>query len=123
MEFHDQHGFFTFRPEPPTPGSKGRWAKAFIHPSEGLIAAFTGQDVLMIRFAHHSPRAIHPTQALVELYNAVGTDPSAALMELEYHAPYRTLQPGESMSAEQTWEVQAYNGGCTAEEHTAFLMG
>lgn len=114
-------GYFTFVPEAPSADIPKRWAKAFLHPSDGLIAAFTGRDALLIRFVRHDEDAIHPRQALVELYNALSHDRDEALLELEYHAPYRTLEPGESMTAEQTWEIVSYAGGDTAEEHKAFL--
>ncbi|MBD3240684.1 MAG: DUF4380 domain-containing protein [Chitinivibrionales bacterium] len=114
-------GFFTFVPQRPSPHVPKRWAKAFLHPSDGLIAAFRGRDVLLIRFPRHEEDAIHPKQALVELYNAVSHDRDDALLELEYHAPYRTLEPGASMTAEQTWELHPYSGGESIDEHRAFV--
>lgn len=121
MEFHDVDGYFTFNPQPPSSARANRWAKAFLYPSRGLIAAFTATDLLAIHFAHHAQNSIHPEQALVELYNATGTGGAGSLLELEYHAPYRTLEPGASMHAQQTWTVRAYDGESTAEAHTAFL--
>jgi hypothetical protein len=115
-------GFFTFDAQAPTHGKKMRWAKAFIHPSSGMIAGFNAGQALIIAFRMHPPQSIHKEQAQVEIYNSTTGKRGEALLELEYHAPYRTLEPGESMVAREKWDVQDYRGRDSVEEHLQFLQ-
>jgi hypothetical protein len=104
---HDQ-GYCRVESCAPSRNKKERWAKAFIPASRGAMAAFVSSQALIIRFKRHAPKLIHPEQALVEFYNYTSTRPYDALTELEYHAPYRTLAPGESMKASQQWELYPF---------------
>jgi hypothetical protein len=114
-------GYFTFLPQLPSGDKKIRVAKAFLYPARPLIAAFTGDALFMIHFDKHVMDEIHPEQALVEIYNAVTPDDEDALLELEYHAPYKTLKPGESMKAHEIWQVFPYDGGDSEKEQLDFL--
>src|SRR5690606_39998906 len=61
---------------------------------------------------------IHPEQGQVELYLDYQPDnPEGNVMELEVHAPYKTLQPGEVMHAHKVWTVLPYEGDFTNEAH------
>ncbi|MBQ0030559.1 MAG: DUF4380 domain-containing protein [Paludibacteraceae bacterium] len=102
-------GYFSFTPDRRDVSYEACTAKAFIQPSKPFIATLSGRDLLIIRFEHHSPNEIHPEQREVEVYNYASSDHNM-LTEMEYHAPYRTLQPGESMTAKQTWEVLPFSG-------------
>ena len=68
-------------------------------------------------------RDIHPQQGQVELYLDHGADIAAGLLEMEVHAPYRTLAPGEAMQARERWTVLPYDGADTPQAHLAFLCG
>ena len=90
-------------------------AKAFIHPCRPFMATLSGDSLLVIHFEHHDQQLLHPEQTEVELYNYASED-AAALMEMEYHAPYVLLQPGQTMSACEFWQVLPYVGSCTRED-------
>ncbi|HLT43821.1 MAG TPA: DUF4380 domain-containing protein, partial [Luteimonas sp.] len=49
-------------------------------------------------------------------------DPDSGLLELEVHAPMRTLAPGGSMAAGETWTVFPYDGPDTLEAQRAALL-
>ena len=123
MDWQICNGYFTFSPRQPSKDATQRCAKAFLQPNRGIIAAFCGHECFLIHFARHSRDAIHPQQSQVELFNCLTHNRSQALLELEQHAPYRTLEPQESMQTRQRWEVVPYSGGNNHPEHTAFLDG
>lgn len=114
-------GYFSVEPRKPSNGKNRRWGKAFIQAGKGVTAAFTSSQALIIRFKRHAPALIHPEQALVEFYNITTRNREDALTELEYHAPYKTLAPGESMEAEQVWEIHPFKSKPSREECVAFL--
>jgi hypothetical protein len=107
-EFSHDRGYVTIDPRAPLRGKAQRWAKAFIPAGRGMMAAFASSQALVIRFKKHPAAAIHPEHALVEFYNFTTHDKKDALTELEYHAPYVTLKPGETMEASQTWELYPF---------------
>ena len=113
-------GYFTFTPERRSFSYYACTGKAFIHPSRPFIATLSGRDLLVIRFEHHNPDQLHPAQSEVEIYNYASSDDDV-LMEMEYHAPYTTLQPGESMKTSQTWEILPFSGFISREMITTFL--
>jgi len=106
-----QDGLYSLQIDPPPEGKSGRRGKAFIAPSAGWIAAFHARQLLLIRFERQPDGAIDPEHGQVELYlDWRHDDPAAGLMELEVHAPLRTLAPGETMRARETWTVLPYDG-------------
>jgi hypothetical protein len=113
-------GYFTFDPQAPSPEATQRTAKAFLHPSRGEILAFCGPDLLWIRFDLPPRERVHPEHAAVELFNAISRD-GDALLELETHGPYCTLEPGQTMSLEQRWQVLRYDGPDGERERIGFL--
>jgi hypothetical protein len=114
------NGFFTFMPYKGIPAGKEKCiAKAFIHPSAGVIAAFP-PGYCFIKHTEMVPRnSIHPKQAMAEVFNQLGSD--TPLLELEFHGPYCTMKPGEVIVFEETWQLIPYSGENTPEVHTAFL--
>ena len=76
-------------------------AKAFIQPSAGWIAAFSQGQLFVIEFELQPRRVIHPDHGQVELY--IDSTPDSGLLELEVHAPLRTLPPGGRMGAVEHW--------------------
>jgi len=97
-------------------------AKAFLHPSRGEICAFCGSDLLRIRFDVPPRESVHPEQAAAELYNAIARN-GEALLELETHGPFSTLQPGQSMDLALRWDLLRYGGQDEERERLAFLNG
>ena len=114
-------GLFSFDRSPLPAGMVARRGKVFLQPSAGWMAGFSGGQVFVIRFPYHSRDLIHPAQGQVELYLDDQADPGKSLLEMEVHAPYRTLAPGEEMQATETWTALAYDGPDTHESHAAFL--
>ncbi|WP_293715950.1 DUF4380 domain-containing protein [Stenotrophomonas sp. UBA7606] len=110
-------GMLVLRAGPASSGPRGKW---FVQPTAGWMAGFNGQQVLIIRFAMQPRRAIHPEQAQVELYLDAGGI-AEGLLEMEVHAPYTTLQPGEQMQAAEQWTLLAWEGGDDAQAQRAFL--
>jgi hypothetical protein len=114
-------GWLTMPPgRKPEGGLKRMWAKAFVRPSQGLIACFAGKQLVLIT-APVVPRAkLHPEQAFIEMYRAAGK--GTDILELEMHGAYETLAPGASTSFEQTFEILDYDGPADPEAHVARLQ-
>jgi hypothetical protein len=101
---------------------QGRKGKVFIQPAQGWMAAFRDQQLLIIQFALQPKSAIHPEQGQIELYQEfLSAYPEDGLLELEVHAPYKTLKPRETMSAAETWTLLPYAGATTPSAQRAFL--
>lgn len=116
------HGFFSFDLAAPPAGKTIRRGKVFMQPAAGWLAAFDHGQVFIIQFPLEPATAIHPEQGQVELYLDYQPDnPHANMMELEVHAPYKTLQPGEEMHAQEVWTILPYEGDFTSEAHVKFL--
>lgn len=82
-----------------------------LQPSSGWMAGFAGHQMLLIRFEHQPRERIHPEQGQVELYlDAPSYARGQGLMEMEVHAPYRQLAPGERMRATERWTLLRYDG-------------
>ncbi|MBN1674158.1 MAG: DUF4380 domain-containing protein [Kiritimatiellae bacterium] len=116
-------GFFTFAPELPNAGKSWQMAKAFIQPNAGLMAGFTAEDALLIRFSPVPKDRIHPDQGQIEIFNSVRNRDGevTSLLELEMHSPFRSLAPGETITVQQIWEVIPYYGRQSDRARTAFL--
>lgn len=105
-----------------SPSHKGRKGKVFVQPSQGWLAAFRDQQLLIIQFPLQPKAAIHPEQGQVELYQEfTNANIYPGLLELEVHAPYKTLAPKASMQASETWWLMPYHGEQTAVAQRAFL--
>ncbi len=114
--------FFFYLPSEPTGRVKQKDSKAYLTPSEGWLAAFTKGHCLRIRFPLYPPEKTHPQQGMVELYDHTSLDRHDALMELEYHGPYKTLQPGEHFKTWERWTVYRYRGSDKPSRQTRFLL-
>jgi len=119
--FSSGGGYCFVEPRKPSKGKERRWGKAFIQAGKGIMAAFASSQALIMKFNRHAPALIHPEQALVEFYNITTNNRDDALTELEYHAPYKTLAPGESMEAGQVWELYPFKLKPAHEECVEFL--
>jgi hypothetical protein len=112
-------GVFSFLPAPSDAAL--RRGKVFLQPSAGWMAGFADGQAFVIRFEHQPRVAIHPEQGQVELYLDHALDLQAGLLEMEVHAPFRTLAPGEAMQAQERWTVRPYDGPETQEAQVVFL--
>lgn len=115
-------GIFSLDMLPPPEGKKFRNGKVMIQPSQGWMAGFQGEQLFIVKFALQPLSAIHPAQGQIELYSAF--DPAnlaEGLLEMEVHAPYKQLVPGQSMEAEEQWAILEYKGPATREAQLAFL--
>ena len=121
MPYEIKDGFFTYKTVAPETAFCERRSKSFIYPSRPWMAAFIGNNLLIVRFEHHDRKAIHPEQALIEIYNHTDHDDSIALMELEYHSAYKTIKPGEIMEAWEVWKVYENTNVKTDDARIAFL--
>ncbi len=121
LEHNFSDGFFSLENHASTT-HEGRKGKVFIQPAQGWMAAFRDQQLLIIQFALQPKNAIHPEQGQIELYQEfLSAHQEEGLLELEVHAPYKTLKPRESMSAAETWILLPYTGANTPVAHRAFL--
>lgn len=93
-----------------------------LQPAAGWMAGFAGHQLFVIRFDHQPRERIHREQGQVELYlDAPSRTPAAGLLEMEVHAPYRTLAPGQGMQAAERWTLLRYDGPDEAAAQREFL--
>lgn len=122
-----EHGLFSLDRPALAEGMSARRGKVLIQPSAGWMAGFASGQLFLIRFPHQPRSRIHPEQGQVELYlddpADADADAAAGLLEMEVHAPYRTLKPGEEMEVVEWWTVMPYDGPDTREAQVAFLCG
>ena len=92
-----------------------REGKVFLDPDEGWMAGLMAGQAFRVSFALLPKADIHPAQGQVEFYfNQPADDAAAGVIEMETHAAYRTLQPGETMQAVQYWSAQPVPAGAAA---------
>ncbi|MEJ0001478.1 MAG: DUF4380 domain-containing protein [Verrucomicrobiota bacterium] len=81
-----------------------------------------GKDFLFTKSFPLTPQTlVHKSQAPVEIYQVISDDPSASVLELEFHGAYRKLAPGQSMALSETWRLRPYHGSDTTAAHLEFL--
>ncbi|MFO7868263.1 MAG: DUF4380 domain-containing protein [Bacteroidales bacterium] len=119
-EYAKQH-FFTYTPQAPPEHKNERGSKAYIYPATPDIYAFSQNHLLHISFEKYAKDVIHPEQGHVEIFNRTAHNPAEGLLELEYHAPYTKLMPGESMQSWEVWNIASYNGEHNKDKHIQFL--
>jgi len=122
MPYEIKNGFFSYIPTDPDKTFKERRSKSFIYPSRPWMATFIGNSLLIIRFEQHDRKSIHPDQAMVEIFNLTDQNKSEALLELEYHSPYKTIKPGEIMEAWEVWKVYENVNTKTDDAKTSYLQ-
>lgn len=122
VEYSVSDGLFSLRQVPLPPGGSGREGKVFIQPSAGWMAGFAAGQAFIIEFPLQPRKAIHPEHGQVEIYlNYRADKPEDSLIEMEVHAPYRTLEPGQSMRAGEQWTALPYGGPDDEASHANFL--
>lgn len=117
-----QDGLYSLQLLPPPAGKQGRRGKVFIAPSAGWIAGFNAGQLLLIRFERQPDALIDSEHGQLEIYQQWHADDAdAGVLELEVHAPMRSLAPGQSMRAGETWTVLPYDGPDTLDAQRAAL--
>lgn len=117
-----EDGIYSLQLEPPGEGRQGRRGKIFIAPSAGWVAGFNAGQLLLIRFERQPDMLVDPEHGQIEIYQQWHVDDAAAgVLELEVHAPMRSLAPGERMRSGETWTVFPYDGPDTLEAQRAAL--
>lgn len=107
---------------PPPTGKRSRHGKIFIQPEAGWMAGFNAGQLFIIHFPLLPVDAIHPEQGQVELYHHYNPEALVeSLLEMELHAAYSTLEPGETMNAVERWSIFPYDGPDTRAAQLAFL--
>jgi len=117
-----EEDYFYFIPSIPQQPRHEQVQEVHIDPRAGFIAGFSERQMLIIRFEIQKKQLIHPEHGHVELYNYVDEKGEDTLLELEVHSSYRILQPGETMSFSETWELTPYNGETSAANHIKYLQ-
>ncbi len=107
LQWRIENGVFAFEPTNRRTAAKG---KAFLTTSHSWIASLHPDSLLVKSFSKTPPDQIHSEQALVEIYLDTGSAEAPGLQELEFHGPFMTLAPGESMTQTETWTLLARSG-------------
>ena len=106
----------------PPPGQSARNGKIFLQPAYGWMAGFRGEQAFIVQFPLQPRSAIHPEQGQIELFSDYRpAEMNMSLLEMEVHAPYVALEPGQTMKAAQLWTIVPYQGPATRAAHIAFL--
>ena len=82
-------------------------SKAFLFPNANWMAGFRNQQAFVKVMQDVDPQTVHENQGVFEVYQlrpngAVG-DPG--LTEMEAHASYLELQPGDAMTLSEQWMI------------------
>lgn len=103
------NNLFSFNPSP----DKNNFiqvAKAYIDSKSGVIAAISGDQLFIKRTRYVDAGSIAPDQGGIEIYQKIDPKGGEGILELEFHGPYRTLNPGEIMEFTETWWLIPYHG-------------
>lgn len=121
-DFKIADGFFSYTHGVVPTADKNVRSKAFIQPAQGWMAAFLEGQVFIIQFPLWAREKIHPEQGQVEIYHSYNRDhKNGGMLEMELHAPYTALKPGEKIYALERWTVLPYGGRNMRADHIAFL--
>lgn len=113
--------YFYYLPEAPSEEKEQRSSKAFITPANYRIDAFSDKYCFSLILPEVGPEEVHSEHGMVEVYDYTSEDPENSLMELEFHAAYKLLQPGEPMRTWQKWEISRYRGADKPDAHIKYL--
>lgn len=109
-------GYFSFDTAlPPDRTAIMHSGKVFLAAQRPRLFAVVGRELLIAATPAVEAGQIHPDHAPVEVFQCVGGDPARAVLELEFHGPYRTLAPGATMSFAVAWGIASLGEGSGAE--------
>ncbi|MEM6822392.1 MAG: DUF4380 domain-containing protein [Verrucomicrobiota bacterium] len=120
------NGFFTLPKNLPLPnGQISRSAKYYLTPPKQWVASIYGLDLFVKWAKTPKPFPIAPKQSSVEIYVGRYLRPKLnqieSMIELEFHGPYETLEPGESTEYEEAWQLVDYQQQNIQGAETEFL--
>ena len=84
----------------------------------GWMATTVSGGFFVVRFQATDETKVAPSHAPVEITFSSPPDP---LCELEHHGELKTLNPGESMVSEETWQIVPYTGATDLATQAKFL--
>jgi len=113
-------GYVTFDAASPLiSADKKRYGKVFLWPAECRYVVF-GHNWVMTRTMNRTPDTeLAPEHSPAEVYFMKGEGDD--FYELEFHGPYRTLKPGESMTVHEQWTLRPYGGSSDPAAQVRFL--
>lgn len=99
--------FSLFQEIPMPEGVTFRSRKALLYPPPGqaAIAYLRDNELFLKRFTPAAPEECAPGHTPIEIYLEHRAN-GGGVQELEFHGPYKTLQPGDTMSITETWELR-----------------
>lgn len=92
--------------------------KLYLNDTVPALCAIGDGLGLMITTAGVPTSEIAPDQARLEIYRK--RDAGGPFLELEHHGAYRDLQPGDEIVLEETWILNAYDGGPALADRAAW---
>ena len=121
IPWNHEDGFFTFLPQQLKNPAEKIYSKACINAENNSIAAFSANQLIVIETPGIEREHIHPDHQFVEIFNQVLPDAKEDLLELEFHAEYLEIQPGETIQAVQIWKAFACEDFSSDNDRIAFL--
>ena len=100
-----ENGFASFTPLENPREYEECTGKLYIKTDTPVIYTKCGTEWLKIEYEHHNPSSVHPEHTEIEMYNFVHKEKRKSLLELEYHAPYKILNPNETMATWCRWSI------------------
>jgi hypothetical protein len=116
-----EDGFFTFLPGKAVVKKERIYTKACITPEINSIAAFSDNQLLIIKTFDNGTSTVHPEQSDVEIFNQFSAVENEDLLELEFHTGYGAIEPGQSKVAVQEWIIFPCNRFQNDAERLVFL--
>ncbi|MGL1958465.1 MAG: DUF4380 domain-containing protein [Colwellia sp.] len=97
--------------------------KLFIQPNQGWLAGFNQGQLFIIKFPWQPKENIHPEHGQIEIYaNYQPQKLDQSLIEMEFHGPYKSLQPTQSMSVNANWYLFPYPKNFNKHQKLEFLQ-
>jgi len=96
----------------------GRGGKMEAVAREGWMATTVPGGFFVVRFQATDENKVASDHAPVEI--SFSSEPKP-LCELEHHGEFKTLNPGEAMESDETWQIVSYAGAADVEAQAKFL--
>jgi Domain of unknown function (DUF4380) len=122
VEYEIVQNLLSLKLEKPPKGKSKLMGKILFQPTQGWFAAFYKKQLLIVQFPHVPIEKIHPEQGQLEFYlEHSPRNDSLEVLEMEVHAAYKKLKPGEEMQARERWTLIEYSGDESADAQREFL--
>jgi hypothetical protein len=103
-------GWFHFDPIKPETEPHERWIKVGLDPNQQQIICFQAGYVLIKSAITPLATPVAQEHAPVELFLDAGSNTDQHRMEIEMHGSLTHLDPGQSMTFKEAWQLIAYPG-------------